>query len=501
MGRTLAAVNALRTLAGHTAVYGMSHIVGRLLYFLLTPFYTRVFTQQEFGQVTELYALVGFALIVLTHGMETALFRFLKTDGRRSTVFSTAMASVGAAAGLFLLLALSFQSSIASALDYSGQVEFIRWFALILFLDVLSAVPLAKLRADERPWLFAGVRLTDIGVNLGLNIFFLVVCRQAHLAGADTPLARLYDPAIGVGYVFLANLVASAVKFVLLAPQMRHLTRHLDTGLYRRMLGYALPLILVGMAGMVNETLDRAVMKHLLPHGPQENLRQLGIYGAVYKLSMFMALFVQAFRYAAEPFFFSKAGDADSPRLYAAVLKYFVIAGALVFLVVGLFVDVFALFIGPAFRSGLHILPILLLANLLLGVVVNLSIWYKLTDRTLMGAGVVGVGAVVTIVLNVVLVPRIGYAGAAWATLASYLVIAGLSLALGRRFYPVPYAYGRLTAILVGAIGLFLLLTRVIHPALPLNWMEQAASVVGIIGFAALVVNAEREELRGLLKR
>ena len=354
-------------------------------------------------------------------------------------VYATVLRFLLLSNGAFLLAMVVFSQPLAEILRYPDRPELIWWSAAILALDSIGAAAFARLRAEERPVRFAVVKLVEIGTNIGLAVFFILLCRRAFELDPQSLLGRLWDPAIGVGYVFIANLAASGLKLALLAPQLRDGLCGFDATLFRRMIRYSLPMVIIGLAGIVNEMLDRAALKYLLPYDNETNMAQLGIYSACYKLSILMTLFIQAFRYAGEPFFFAHAKEANARSTYALVLTWFVIFCVFIFLLVTLFLDIFQYFVGSAYREGLHVVPVLLLANLLLGVYVNLSIWYKLTDRTLMGAYVSVAGAVITVILLVTLVPRFGFAGAAWAHLACYGFMVTASYLLGRRFYPVPY--------------------------------------------------------------
>lgn len=449
-------MNPLKKLAGQTAVYGLSSIIGRFLNYLLVPLYTSQFAPEAYGVVTEFYAYVAFLIVLLTYGIETALFRFITREPNKDKVFSTALISLLSSTAVFVIVAILLSSPIATAMQYPDHPEYISWFALILALDAVTALPFAKLRVDNKATHFAIVKLANIGTNIGLNLFFLLLCKPAYESGGTDFLAQCYNPSIGIGYIFLSNLAASGITLLLLVPSFRTIKAGFDSELWQRMMRYALPLVVVGFAGIINETLDRALLKYLLPGTEEENLYQLGVYGACYKLAMLMSLFIQAFRYAAEPFFFSQADDKNSRQLYATVLNYFVIAGAIIFLVIGLYIDLFKHFIpNEKYWVGLHVVPILLLANLFLGVYVNLSIWYKLTDKTGLGAAVSIAGAVLTIILNIWLIPIYGYMGSAWATLATYVFLSAISWWLGRKYFPVPYHLGRFVVYILLAILVF----------------------------------------------
>jgi O-antigen/teichoic acid export membrane protein len=433
-------LNPLRKLASQTAIYGLSSIVGRFLNYLLVPLYTYTFPATEYGVVSEFYAYAGFFAVLLVFGLETGFFRFsAEEECRPGQVYSSALGFVVLANLAFVSAIVAFREPLAALLHYPEHPEYLVWFALILALDAVAALPFAKLRAENRAFRFAGIRLAEILVTVGINLFFLVYCRRAAELAPASLAAGLYDPALGVGYIFLANLAASVFKLLLLLPQLVRPRLAINPRILKTLLVYSLPMVVIGFAGMINEMLDRAILKHLLPYDLKTNLRMLGIYGACYKLSILMSLFVQAFRYAGEPFFFAYAGRADAKRAYALVMKYFVMFCVFIFLVVTLYLDFFKYFIGKEYREGLDVVPILLMANLFLGVYVNLSIWYKLTDRTLMGAWVSLFGAVLTVALNVWWIPTLGYLGSAWATLACYGGMALLSYLLGQRYYPVPY--------------------------------------------------------------
>ncbi|BBA35906.1 polysaccharide biosynthesis protein [Methylocaldum marinum] len=448
-------MNPLRKLASQTVIYGLSSIIGRFLNYLLVPLYTYTFPAREYGVVSEFYAYAGFFAIFLIFGLETGYFRFSnRKDLKSDTVYSTALGFLILANLAFVSGIVVFREPLAALLRYPEHPEYLVWFGAILALDSIAALPFAKLRSENRAWRFAGIKLIEIALAIGLNLFFLVYCKKAGELWPNSFAARLYDPAVGIGYIFLANLAASAFKLLLLLPQFKSLRHGLDSRLLKSLLAYSLPMVIIGFAGMVNEMLDRAILKFLLPYDLATNMRMLGIYGACYKLSILMSLFIQAFRYAGEPFFFAYAGRADAKRAYALVMKYFVIFCVFIFLLVTLYIDLFKYFVGAEYREGLDVVPILLMANLFLGIYVNLSIWYKLTDRTLMGAWVSLIGAVLTIGLNIWWIPIMGYQGSAWATLACYAAMTIISYALGQYYYPVRYPIGKIAAYLL--LGLLL---------------------------------------------
>ena len=479
-------MNPLRQLVSQTAIYGLSSIVGRFLNYLLVPLYTYTFSAGEYGVVSEFYAYAGFFAIVLVLGLETGYFRFRQHQNvDHAQVYSSAMSLLLLANLLFVGAVYHGQQVLANALHYPQHPEYFVWFAGILACDAMTALPFARLRAENRPWRFAGIKLTEIAVTIALNLFFLLLCPKLRALWPDEPLLAHYDPQFGVGYIFLSNLLASVLKTLLLLPQLRQVPFRLDARILPPLMRYSLPMVIIGFAGMINEMLDRAILKQLLPYDLATNLKMLGIYGACYKLSILMSLFVQAFRYAGEPFFFSYAGRADAKRAYALVMQYFVIAGMGIFLVVMLFIDFFQYFIGEEYRVGLPVVPILLLANLLLGIYVNLSVWYKLSDRTGLGAWVSLMGAGLTILLNVYWIPRWGYLGSAWATLACYGFMVFASWLLGQRYYPVAYPLGRIGAYLLFGLGIYFVHRQWIAIYHGNAWLS---AILGLILYMSTVV-------------
>jgi O-antigen/teichoic acid export membrane protein len=450
-------LNPFKKLASQTAIYGLPTIVGRLLNYLLVPLYTNVFLPEEYGVVTELYAYVAFLGVLLTYGMETALFRFSENKLENEKVFSTSLISIFFTSFLFLFLVLLFLKPLAASLQYQDHPEYIVWFALILVLDAITAIPFAKLRQANKPKAFAIVKSTSIILNILFNLFFIVFCAYVYARPSSANfvwVAKIYDPKIGVGYIFISNLLASAVTLLLLLPGLLTVKYKLNKAILKRMLIYALPLLIAGLAGMVNETMDRILLKYLLPSGSNV-MAEIGIYGACYKVSIIMTIFIQTFRYAAEPFFFSESNNTDAKELYAKVMKYFVIACCFIFLGTLLYIDFVKYFVGEKFRVGLKIVPILLIANLCLGIFFNLSIWYKLSGKTKYGALLTLFGAVITIVCNYLWIPRYGYIGAAWATLACYGSIMLASYFLGQRHYFIKYDLKRILGYFSLALILF----------------------------------------------
>lgn len=479
--------NPIRQLAGQTAIYGLSSILGRLLNYLLVPLYTRIFLTGEYGVVTEMYAYISFLMVFLTYGMETGYFRFAASHSNPRMVFSTALLSLTISSLLFIVLVSLFSGNIAVSLGYPGHPEYVVWLAAIVGLDALTAVPFARLRQENKALRFAAIRLINIGINIGLNLFWLVYCPAHSDAGW---VQSVYNPEIGVGYVFLSNLFASAATLVMLIPQIA-VKWNFDAVLWRQMMKYSLPLLVAGLAGMVNETVDRILIKYLAD--PSVAMDQLGIYGANYKVAILMTIFIQTFRFAAEPFFFNQHKNSDSREIYARVMHYFVIFCAAIFLGVMLYMDIVKLFIGEEFREGIHVVPILLMANFFLGIFFNLSIWYKLTNQTRFGAWLAILGAAITIVLNAILIPVMGYTGAAWATFFCYFAMMMASFFLGQKHFKVPYRIFRTGLYVVIAPALWLLSLYLPVAGHPL--------VLNTALFAVFLIFVGLTEVRGLRKK
>ncbi len=449
-------MNPLKKLASQTAIYGLPTIVGRLLNYLLTPLFTYNFSTEEFGVVTSAYAYVSFLLVFLTYGMETALFKFSQSENDKQKVYTTALISVFTTSVLFIILASAFSNSISESIKFTGHPEYVIWFAIIIATDALTSIPFAKLREQGKAKRFAIVKVINIATYIGLNVFFILFCKPVYEAEESAYkdfVEAVYNPEIGVGYIFISNLIATLVTLLLLSPEIFRMRYVFDSPLWKRMMVYALPLLIAGLAGMINETLDRVLLTYLLPEN--EAMSQTGIYGACYKVSIIMTIFIQTFRFAAEPFFFSQSKDKDSKATNAAIMKYFVIICSIIFLGTMMNIDWIKYFVGEDFREGMGVVPILLLANLFLGVFINQSIWYKLTGQTGYGALLTIFGAIITITLNFYWIPRIGYMGSAWATLICYASMMVVSYFLGNKHYPVNYDLKRIFAYLGLSLTLY----------------------------------------------
>ncbi len=448
-------MNSFKKLAGDTAIYGMSSIIGRFLNWWLVPYYSHIFITSEYGVVTNLYSYMAFMLVILTFGLETGFFRFASQDNDKQKVFSSTLSSLFITTGSFILLVFTFTDTISGWMDYEKYPEYIRWIALIVGIDVITAIPFAKLRIESKALKFAVLKMVGIFTNIFLNIFFLSICPALVKANPESWVLHIYSPEIQIGYVFISNLIGSALVFILLLPEMR-VKFQLDKRLLKEIMWYSFPILIVGIAGMINQNIDKILIPKLVPEH-QNPMGQLGIYGANYKLAVLMNMFIQAFRYAFEPFFFSQSKSESNKEGYAIILKYFVIFGLVIFLGVSLFLDVFKSLniIDESYYSGLSIVPIVLMANLFLGIYYTLSLWYKLTDKTRFGAYFALIGAAISLVVNIAFIPRYGYHASAIAVLICFITMTVLSYYFGQKYYRVPYAIGRMIFYLIAALSIY----------------------------------------------
>ena len=454
-------MNPLKKLAGQTGIYGLG-VLARFLNYLLVPYYTTDnFSTEQYGVITEMYAYVAFLVVFLTYGLETAFFRFAsKKENEPNKIFSTLLISLICTSALFISLAVFFSEPISIWLKYPDHQEYVSWFAIIVGLDAVSSLFLARLRFYNKAKKFVGINLANILINIGLNVLFISYFIPSAEKGYDSWLIDTFHiEGTGVGYVFIANLIATIVKLSLLSPAIRNIKEGFNFNLWKKVLRYSLPLLIAGLAGMANETLDRILIKRILwpTEGEVETMSQLGIYGANYKMGILLSLFLAALRYAAEPFYFNQEKEKNAKKVYADVMKWVVIILCLIILTVILNIHFFKYFIGTAadgYWAGLHIVPIVMFAYLAFGIYQNNSIWFKLNEKTRYGILFTVIGAVITIGLNLYLIPKIGYTGSAWATLACYIAMAFSSVAIGQKQFYIPYDFKR--------IGLYIALAVVL---------------------------------------
>ena len=448
----------LKSLAKDTAIYGLSSIIGRFLNYLLVPLYTIKLSAASggYGVVTNIYAMTALLLVVLTYGMETGFFRFAnKKDEDPLKVYSSTLITVGGSSVLFVLFCLVFIEPIAGFLGYADHPEYIAMMAIVVALDAFQCIPFAYLRYRKRPIKFAGIKMLFVVSNILLNLFFLVLCPWLNAHSPET-ISWFYDPGYGVGYVFLANLICTSLQMLFFVNELRGFQYVLDKALIKRMFSYSFPILILGLAGILNQTVDKIIFPFLLDNANEARV-QLGIYGAASKIAMVMAMFTQAFRYAYEPFVFGKEKDGDSRQTYASAMKFFVIFTLLAFLAVMFYMDILRYIITPDYWPGLKVVPIVMAAEMFMGVYFNLSFWYKLIDETRWGAYFSLIGCVIIVLLNIIFVPIYGYIACAWAGLAGYFTVTLLSYFVGQKKYPINYDLKR--------IGLYVLLAAVLYVA------------------------------------
>lgn len=443
--------NPIKSLLGQTAIYGLPTIVGRLLNYFLVPLYTGSdkLQPEDYGVLSELYAWVAFLIVLLPLGMETAFFRFINQKEDKEAVFRNSFLTVIGFSLVFFLIILLFHQSIASSLGYAAHPEFILALALVVTIDAITALPMAKLRAENRAKEFSIIHFLAIVVNIGLNFIIIFWLFDSK------------DPMEAIFYILVANILASGVKIIGTHKEFLKIKWKYNRALAKEMLMYSIPLVVAGFAGIINETLDRVLMKPLLTGSGMSNkvaLAQVGIYSACYKLAMIVTIFLQAYRYAAEPFFFSQSKNKDRNKLYVKIMNYFIAAVCVVFLGVTLNIDLFKHFIrNPDYWAGLGVVPILLIANVFLGIYINQSIWYKLSGQTRFGAFIALGGAALTILVNVIFIPIYGYWAAAWATLIVYAAQMVASYILGQKHYPINYNLRKFGLYFGTALILFLI--------------------------------------------
>ena len=489
----------VKSLVKDTAVYGLSSIVGRFLNWLLVPLYTICFAVEEYGVVTFMYSVVALVLVLLVYGLETGFFRFANHERWPDPleVYSTSLISLIVSSSAFLVLVLVFLNPVSRWMECAANPEYVVIMAVCVALDVVMTIPYAYLRYRRRAWRFATLRLINIGLNIGLNLFFILLCPWL-MRVCPGAVDWFYRPDFGIGYIFLANMLASAVNMLMFLPEFRIRWRF-NGRLWREMMAYSLPLLVLGVAGIMNQTIDKILYPSLVSD-PAEAMYGLGIYGANYKIGVILLVFLQAFRFAYEPFIFAKAKDGeDKLQSYRDAMKYFVVFALFIFLGVMFYLGVIRYFISPRYFSGLKVVPIVMLAEFFFGIFFNLSVWYKLTDRTGYGAWFSLLGLAVTVALNVLLVPRIAYMGCALAALASYSVMMVTSWYIGNRKYPIGYPLGRILLYFVVA-GVLYLLGVVLLPYVGLGDIFDGCVRAALLAlYVALVMRIEGISAAALL--
>ena len=489
----------MKILAKETAIYGVSSIVGKFLNWMLVPLYTYVLQQQsDYGIVTNLYAWTALLLVILTYGMETGFFRFANKEGENPrTVYSTSLITLFITSLLFAVVCVVWQASIASALGYPDHSEFIAMLGIVVAMDAFASIPFAYLRYKKCPLHFASLKLLFVFLNIVLNIFFLVICPKIQ---DWSPIGSWYNSDYGVGYVFVANILATAIQTMFLLPAIVEGFKSLgvkekvfDWGLLKQMLKYSLPLLVLGVCGIMNQTLDRILFPFFYTNADSQ--AQLGIYGACFKVAMVMMMFTQAFRYAYEPFVFAKHKDRQSVAAYADAMKYYIIFSYMILLGMIFYLDLLKFIIAPSYWEGLKVVPIVLWTYIFQGVYFNLSFWYKLTDKTQWGAYFSLIGVAITFGLQVAFVPKIGYMASALSSTICYLVIMLLSYFIGRKHLEIPYDLRRIgtyTLVVLTLLASYYGLAQL----LPMNdWIKMGIGTILLVIYCGIFYRLDGKTL------
>lgn len=483
--------NGMKALAKDTAIYGVSSIVGRFLNYLLVPLYTAKLAASSggYGVITEVYSYVALLLVMLTFGMETTFFRFANKENEDPhRVYATTLVLVGGVGLAFIAGVLGFIQPISAALDYAAHPEFLGMMAVCVAIDAFQCIPFAYLRYQRRPIKFAALKLLFIVLNIALNLVYFVLLPALY----STPeyrqaIAAIYNPAYGVGYAFAINLFCTALITLFFKRELSQFSfKAFDPTLARRMLEYAWPILILGIAGILNQTADKMIFPRLVPG--HEGKVQLGIYGASVKIAMIMAMITQAFRYAYEPFVFGRQKDKDNRATYAKAMKFFIIFTLLAFLMVMGYIDILKHIIGPGYWEGLQVVPIVMAAEIMMGIYFNLSFWYKLIDRTIWGAWFSGIGCLVLIAVNVLFIPDYGYMACAWAGFAGYGTAMVLSYLVGQRYYPINYPLKSIAVYILIAL-LFFGIMQLAAAYVPQLWLRLIINSGCIVLFIAHTVH------------
>ncbi len=491
-------MGSVKSLAKDTMYYGASSIIGRFINWLLVPLYTNVFSTQQYGVVTYVYAVVAIALVILTYGMETGFFRFANDERYKDSniVYSTALTSLAVTSAAFIILVALFLKPVASLMECTDRPSFVMIMAICVAADAFTAIPFSYLRYKHRAIKFAILKLAGIAINIVLNLFFILGCPWL-MVHAPATVSWFYDPSYGVGYIFLSNVISSLLMLPLLKSELTGFRWKFSATVIRQMLRYSWPLLVLGFAGIMNQNLDKILLPHLITD-EAARMSMTGIYGACFKLAVIMVMFLQAFRYAYEPFIFDRArtDGEDRKQTYATVMKWFVAFAMLIFLAVIVYMPIIQRFIGAKYRAGIGVVPIIMMGELFFGICFNLSLWYKLTDRTRWGMWLTLIGLVVVVALNILLVPRFGYYGSAWASFACYGTMMVISYFLGQKYYPINYRIGRLAVY----TGLSLLLAGLLKLMDFGNiWAGMGVGTLLIVLYIWSVLRIEHVTLRELL--
>jgi len=491
-------LSALKKLAGETVIYGVPSIVGRLLNWFLTPLYVWMFVPEEYGILSNILAYVAFFQVLLTYGMETSYFRFASRSKEPEKIFSTSMIALTFTSLLFVVLVTGFAKEIAGLIHYEGHENYIIWMGITLALDTLSAIPFAKLRLQSKPVKFAVFKSVNISLNILLNVFWIYFCPKFLHTHPDSIIQFIYSDKIGIGYAFLAYLISSAVTLLLFIPDYKFRKMVFEKGILFQMLKYGWPILIIGVAGMVNLNIDKVLIPELIKS--PNPVGELGIYSANGKLAVLMTLFIQAFRFSFEPFLFSHYKNENSKLAYANVMKYFVILGLLIFLGVMLYIDILKYFIGSStsgYHEGIKVVPWLLMGNLFLGIFYTQSLWYKLTDQTQYGAKFAILGAAITLVINVLFIPVIGYMASGYAFFTASLVMTIVSYVMGQKYFPIKYELSRIGSYFGVALMLFIISIFVNFPG---HLLKFSFNTILFLVFLCFIWIKEKSDIQRLFQ-
>ena len=480
-----------KNLFKQTVIYGLATVLPRMISFLLNPIYTSVLPKQEFADVSIIFAWLVFFNVILSYGMETAFFRFYNSEENKKNVISTATISLFWTSLIFLLVALLNRKTLSNWANVN--VEYITYTIWILVLDALAIIPFSKLRANKKPMVYAVIKIGNVSLNFALNLFFLLLLPQLAKSNPSGFFNTIFYENFEVGYIFVSSLIASLLTFVVVSPDYFKIKWHFDFSLWKKMIKYGFPILIAGIAFAINEHFDKILLEWLkVPKA------DIGAYSACYKIGMFMVLFRTAYTLGIEPFFFSHASNENAQQTYATITKYFVIFGSFITLFVIAFVDLFKhlLVPNPDYWDAIKVVPLIVLANFFLGIYTNLSVWYKLIDKTKIGAYISIIGAFVTIVLNFLLIPSISYYGSAIATIAAYGTMMVISYQLGQKKYPIPYDLNKIGSYL----GLTILFSAIAFyiPYIRENYFIKIGLVLTFLYF---IYCSEKQTLLSILKR
>ena len=491
-------LSGIKQLAGQTLWYGVPTITRRFLGYIMNLSLPLIFAQPaKTADLTQVYAIIPFLNVLFTYGLETAYFRFSR-DYDEHRVYNSLSVSLFASTIVFTGALLLFKNDIARWANLENHTEYITWMAVIIFFDAISTLAFARLRQQNRPRRYAFATLAGVLLNLLIVIVFLGIIPKYVEQNPNTFLGTFYRKDIGIGYYLIGNMAGSILTFIVLRREFLAVRFHFDAVLWKKVMHYAYPLVIVGMGGMVNDMLSRLIYQHVVDLPEAQAKHELGIFGNIYRLAVLITIMIQAFRMAAEPFFFSQSKEENAPRTYARIMKFFVIACCFMFLFISLYIDVFAWFFEaidkPAWVEGLSIVPLLALGNIFLGIYYNLSIWYKLTNKNMMGAIITISGAAITIVLNIILIPKLHYLGAALATFSCYLFMMIVSYLMGQKHFPVPYARKKLGAYLI-LVMIIYGLHRLLVNLWDNHWFNFGTASLLLVLFAIFVTRIEKKEL------